>query len=190
MRNSKIEAGVKLILEGLGLDINDPNFKDTPVRVRKAYSEIFEGLYDSEDNIKEILSKTFPSDFSQMIIVKNIRVFSMCPHHLLPVDYTVSVAYLPEDEKGKVLGLSKLPRLVRLLARRPVLQEQFTEEITERLLSIEGVKGAGCIVNGIHYCMLMRGINQTEAATLTSSLKGSFLDDSKTRNEFNFLVKQ
>jgi GTP cyclohydrolase I len=187
MKPELIKQGMSLMLEGLELDPTDENFRDTPNRVKRAYQEIFSGLDNTDEQIKKILSTKFPSKFSQMIIVKDIHVFSMCPHHFLPVDYTVSVAYLPSED-GTVLGISKLPRLIEVLAKRPVLQEQFTEDITTHLMSLDGVRGAGCIVRGMHYCMLMRGIKQTEAATITSSLKGVFLDDIKTRNEFNFLV--
>lgn len=189
MDHSKIEKGVSLILDGLGVNSDDLNFKDTPSRVARAYQEILGGMENTEKQIKEILSSSFPSEFSQMVLLNNIRAFSFCPHHLLPVDYQVTVAYIP-SENGEVLGISKLGRLVTTLAKRPVLQEQLTEDITKHLMGIKGVVGAGCVVKGIHYCMVMRGAKQSEAVTITSSLKGSILTDEKARNEFTFLSNE
>ena len=135
-----IQAGMGVILKGMahkyGLDTTDINFKDTPARVSRMYDEIFSGIQDTDRQIQDILNSSFPSDYDQMILLRDVEVFSMCPHHFLPVHYHISVAYVP-SEKGYVLGLSKLARLVEVLAKRPVLQEQLTKDIAEHLIKAE-----------------------------------------------------
>lgn len=179
-----IKYGMGCILEGLkrkfGLDIADQHFIDTPARVSRAYDEIFDGLRDTDSRVAKILSTAFKSDMDQMIVVKDIHVFSMCPHHMLPTEMYVDVAYMPN---GYVLGLSKLPRLVEILAKRPVIQEQLTEEITKYLMSIKA-SGAAARVRGQHFCMRMRGVRKSEAVMVTTSVLGDFRDDQPTRNEF------
>lgn len=191
-----IEAGMHLILLGLqqrfGLDIDDPNFADTPKRVSRMYDEIFSGVKDTEEQVKTILASSFPSNYDQMILVRDIETFSMCPHHFLPVHYHISVAYIPAGDakgSGKVLGISKLARLVEILAKRPVLQEQLTDDITRYLMTLKGCRGAACIVKGTHYCMVMRGVKKPTATTITSSLKGVFLDKPEARQEFLELTR-
>jgi GTP cyclohydrolase IA len=166
-----------------GLNITDPNFKETPERIARAYSEIFSGLRDTDKKIDKILSTAFPCQSDSMVLVRDIEVFSMCPHHFLPVEMTVHVAYLP-GRNGKVLGLSKLPRLVELMAARPVLQEQLGCDVTKALCELPHCLGAGCVVHGKHYCMAMRGVKQRKAITTTSSLRGLFKEDATVRQEF------
>jgi GTP cyclohydrolase I len=194
--NDLIQVGMKLILEGLnekfGLDLKDPNFTDTPKRVSRMYDEIFSGIKDTEEQVKAILASSFPSNYDQMILVRDIETFSMCPHHFLPVHYHISVAYIPAGDpkcSGKVLGISKLARLAEILAKRPVLQEQLTEDITRHLMTLEGCRGAACIVKGTHYCMVMRGVKKPSATTITSSLKGVFFDKPEARQEFLELAR-
>lgn len=186
--NDVIEYGMACILEGLhrkfGLDTNNQHFVDTPQRVSRAYDEIFAGLKDTDKQVAKILSTAFISEMNQMIVVKDIHVFSMCPHHFLPVEMYVDVAYIPE---GRVLGLSKLPRLVEVLAKRPVIQEELTEEITKHLMSIgtgRKAPGAAARVRGQHFCMRMRGVKKSEAVMVTTSVTGAFKNDQSTRNEF------
>jgi len=182
--NDIIKEGMECILEGLkrkfGLDISGQHFIDTPGRVSRAYDEIFSGLQDTEKQIKDILSTAFKSDMDQMIVIKDIHVFSMCPHHFLPVEMYVDVAYIPN---GYVLGLSKIPRLVEVLAKRPVIQEQVTEEITKYLMSIKAL-GAAVRIKGQHFCMRMRGVKKSESIAVTTSVVGAFRDDISTRQEF------
>jgi len=189
----RIAEGTHLILQGLeiafGLDTTNPNFDGTPVRVAKAYRQIFGGLDRTEERIKKLLATSFPCEGDEMVLIRGIRVFSMCPHHLLPVAYHVDVAYIPSQD-GKVLGLSKLGRLVELLARRPVLQEQFTGDVTSALMTIPGCQGAACLVEGQHYCMIMRGAGQPDAVTVTSSVKGVFSEEDSTRAEFLELIRR
>lgn len=189
-----IEAGVRLILEGLrdelGLDTTDENFRDTPSRVLRMYREVLSGIRNTQGQVDAILASAFVCNNNNLILVKDIEVFSLCPHHLLPVHYKVQVAYIP---KGSVVGISKLARLVDVLAKRLVLQEQFVEDVTSSLMRIKGCLGAACVAEGIHYCMLMRGIRQSTAKTITSSLQGVFLKGDgheSARQELMGLIKQ
>jgi GTP cyclohydrolase I len=190
-KSDRIPTGMRLILMGLqdrfGL-VLDANFADTPERVSRMYDELFSGLRDTEKQVTEVLKSSFPAGYNQMIVTKDIEVFSMCPHHFLPVHYSVAIAYIPSP-MGEVLGLSKLARLVEILAKRPVLQEQLTEEIAVNLMRLRGCMGTACVVKGRHYCMIMRGVKQSEATTITSSLKGVFFDEPMARQEFMGLLK-
>jgi GTP cyclohydrolase I len=185
-----IEKGMHLILRGLkkefGLKINDQHFLDTPKRVSRAFAEIFEGVRDTEEQVNSILSTAFEDDTDEMIIVNGIHVFSMCPHHFLPVELYMSIAYIPN---GKILGISKLARLAEILARRPVVQEQLTYEITECLKKINP-RGAAAYVEGQHFCMRMRGIRKSESVTVTTSVIGAFKEDQATRSEFLSLIQK
>jgi GTP cyclohydrolase I len=180
---NKVAEGVTLVMEGLGLDLNDPNLEHTPERVARSYRELFAGLDNVDDQICQILARTFPCDHQQMIVAQDVEVFSLCPHHLLPVHYKITVGYLP-GEGGQVIGLSKLARLTKLLAARPVLQEAMVNDITDALMEIPGCAGSACVARGAHYCMRMRGVNQPDVAVVTSSLRGSFLEDNMVRSEF------
>ncbi|PJE81152.1 GTP cyclohydrolase I FolE [Candidatus Pacearchaeota archaeon CG10_big_fil_rev_8_21_14_0_10_32_42] len=172
-----IEKSFRDIMEkGLGLDMNDENFKDSPKRFAKSYSEIFSGLMDSEREVHEILDKSFPTKYNGMVLEKGITVFSMCPHHFLPIRYEVSIAYIPN---GRALGLSKLARIIKLMAKMPCLQEDFTERIVNEIEDHIKPLGVICVVNGAHYCMRMRGIEQKDSWTTTSSVRGVF----KTKDE-------
>jgi GTP cyclohydrolase I len=150
----------------------------------RAYQEIFAGL-DERNTVEEMLKSVFPCEHQQMILVKHVEVFSMCPHHLLPVRYDITAGYLPGPGiRAKVLGLSKLARITKLLAARPVLQEQVVNDIANTLMRIPECRGAGCIATGEHYCMRMRGVNQSGSIVVTSALRGEFLSDSMVREEF------
>lgn len=185
---SNVEKGMHLILKGLeldfGLDLSDENFKDTPKRVARAYAEIFAGVKDTDKQIAAVLGSSFPCETHDMVIAKDVRVYSMCPHHFLPVEYKVSIGYIPGS---RVLGISKLARIAEIFAKRPVLQEQFTQDIVDALMSID-CSGAMCMVEGRHFCMIMRGVQQTGSATITSAIKGAFAD-AATRAEFMSLIK-
>lgn len=191
---SRMQFAAEILLEAfsseLGLDLNDVNFKDTPARMARMYKEIFSGVKDTQSQVDAILNSAFPCDNNQLILMKDIDVYSMCPHHLLPVHYNIHVAYIPGKD---VVGLSKLVRLVELLAKRPVLQEQLVEDVSTNLMKIDGAVGAACIAEGVHLCMAMRGIKK-HAKTVTSSLKGVFLEggDAKAqqaRQELMSLLK-
>lgn len=183
MDSDLIRTGVENILRGLGRDLSDPNFRETPDRVVRAYRELFAGLDDYEKQVAETLSKTFPCTHSQMVVIRGIQVFSYCPHHLLPVAYSVTVGYMPGESEGSVVGISKPVRLVEIAARRPVLQETMVNDITEALMRIPGCAGSACVAEGEHSCMRMRGVRQ-HSTVVTSSLRGVFLEDPTIRAEF------
>ena len=186
--NSMAE-GIKILLNGLqeelGMDIDNENFRETPERVAKAYLEILSGEKDTAKQIEEILKKSFPSQYRGMVIGSNIQVYSMCPHHLLPVSYVVNVGYIPGE---KVIGASKLSRLVDVLAKRAVLQEDFTRDIVGWLGAIEP-EGAIAQVYGKHLCMGCRGIKQPQSSLITSEIRGAF-EKKEAREEFAMLVAE
>lgn len=185
---SHVERGMHYILKGLkqdfGLDLTDVNFKDTPKRVARAYYEIFEGVRDTKKQVEEVLSSRFPFAEHDLVVANDITVYSMCPHHFLPVEYKVHVGYVPN---GFALGISKLSRLAEILAARPVLQETFTREVVDALEEI-GAVGAMCVAEGRHFCMIMRGVRQPSSVTVTSAVRGVFATDPKSRAEFLRLI--
>jgi GTP cyclohydrolase IA len=183
-----IEKNFKEILEeGLKLDINDPNLIETPKRVALSYKEIFSGLRNREEDIEDLFSKCFMSDYKGIIAEKNIVVFSMCPHHFLPIRYDVALGYIPGN---CTLGLSKLARLVELVAKKPILQEDFTKEIVELIDKHIEPLGVICEVKGAHYCMQMRGAKQKDAVTITSEAKGVFLSKQEMELKFYNLINE
>ena len=182
-----IKRGFIEILKALQIDIADENFKDTPKRVANAYLEIFEGLQPyAKEELNNHLSITFPCLYDDMILVKDIICWSMCPHHFLPVKYSIDLAYIPTD---KVLGISKLPRAAILLAKRPVLQEQLTNDIANFILKNTNPAGVAIRVTGQHLCMQMRGVKATGSDTVTSGMFGIFKEQPATRAEFMRLVR-
>jgi GTP cyclohydrolase I len=187
----KIQEGTYLMLQGLadyiGIDPEDENFKDTPSRVARSYEEIFAGGADTEKQIANILKTGFPGEgYDEIILVKGIKTFSMCPHHFLPVEYDIDIAYIP-GEDNIVLGISKLPRIAQILSKRPVLQESLTKDIGEALQAIKPL-GVAVRVSGIHYCMRMRGV-KVQSATITSYVTGCFREKPEARAEFFNLIK-
>jgi len=182
-KDEQIIQGWKLILDGLRLDLKDANFKGTPERILRSYYEIFQGI-DSEEEIKKLFLTSFPSNYKGMVIVDNIKCFSQCPHHFQTVEYNVHVGYISEN---KMIGISKLPRLVQLLARRPILQETFTEDISKILMANLKAEGVMVMVYGKHNCMRTRGIEKPDSVTITSSIKGIF-EEHVVREEFMSLV--
>lgn len=186
---SDVERGMYYILKGLrdelGLDVTTEHFKDTPKRVARAYAEIFSGVQDTEQQVQSILSTSFSSDLDDMMVVRDIEVFSMCPHHFLPVVYKIDIGYLPN---GQILGLSKLPRVAEILAKRPVVQEDLAIDIADALMSIQP-KGVGVRIQGCHFCMGMRGVKKPGSSAITSAMRGAFLHDPSVRQEFISLCK-
>jgi GTP cyclohydrolase IA len=182
-----VEEGWADILISLGIDLTDPNFFDTPKRVAKSYSELLYGLFPAaKKEIETQLSITFPCDYKGMIIIDNIHTWSFCPHHMLPVSYTINIGYIPD---GVVLGASKLPRLATLLSKRPVLQEDLTQDIVEHLQKVAKPKGVICTVHGKHLCMSSRGIKQENSSMITSSVTGIFLtNEGDCKEEFFTLL--
>lgn len=178
MNHSQIEQGVRLILKGLNCDTRDPNFAETPERVARAYHELFNG--NGEDNEYA----TFAETYADFILLRRHVLWSLCPHHLLPVRFLCSIAYIPN---GKVLGLSKLARVLSDCNNGPVLQEAFTREAVSRLENIVHCQGAACYVEGTHGCMQIRGVKSGGDVT-TSSFSGTFRSDLVLQQRFFQLI--
>ncbi|MEM4717545.1 MAG: GTP cyclohydrolase I FolE [Desulfurococcaceae archaeon] len=162
----KIKMGVRLILEGLGLDLDNENFKETPERVADFFEEFITPKLSDED-YKYFTSK------GDLVIVRDITAYTLCPHHLLPVVYRIHVAYIPRDQ---VIGVSKLVRVIYDEARRITIQEEFTNNVASRIKMITGSDDVMVVVRGIHYCMRMRGVKSPDAEVLTSAIRGKFKD--------------
>lgn len=175
---NKIEQAVKLLLEGIGEDIDREGLKDTPERVARMYEEIYGGL---EEDAAIHLSKTFTSTSSDMVIEKDITFYSTCEHHLLPFFGVVHVAYIPD---GKVVGLSKLARTVEVYARRPQIQEQMTGQIANAIMDNLKPKGVMVMIEAEHMCMSMRGIKKPGSRTVTFCALGEFKDNDKAKKIF------
>jgi GTP cyclohydrolase I len=185
----KLEAAYANILETLG-DLgypvdSDDNFTDTSARAARAMLELIRPTDEIRAEVDQMLARTFPASYDEMVISKHNISFGMCPHHLLPVIYRISVAYLPGQ---RVLGISKLSRLSHILSRRPVLQEDLTHELAEILFSRLETRGSAAYVEGLHLCMAARGIQAHEARVVTSAVRGVFRDLPATRQEFLDLV--
>ncbi len=185
----KLEEGYRKILEAIDLMgypvKTDDNFAETSGRAARAMSELIKPTCEINEEIDLMLSRTFPARYDEMVISKYNISFGMCPHHLLPVIYRISVAYLPGS---RVLGISKLSRLVQLLARRPVLQEDLTHELAQILFERLETRGSAAYIEGLHLCMAARGIEAHEARVVTSGVRGVFRDSPATRQEFLDLV--
>ena len=179
--------GYTKILEGigaLGFDIKDDNFAETAARAAKGLHELVHDQATARAEVDALLAKTFPAKYTEMVISKHNTAFGVCPHHLLPVIYRVSLAYIPTD---KVLGLSKLSRLARLVARGPRLQEDLTHELADILHVQLASQGSAVYIEGLHMCMAARGVGAHEARLVTSGVRGVFLELA-TREEFLGLV--
>ncbi|MBT0879428.1 GTP cyclohydrolase I FolE [Campylobacter sp. RM12640] len=175
---------IKNLLIKIGENPNREGLVKTPERVQKSYEFLCSGY---TKNPKEILNEAiFNTDNNEMVLVKDIDFYSLCEHHLLPFFGKVHIAYIPN---GKVVGLSKLPRLVEVYSRRLQIQEQLCEQISLALYEILKPKGVAVTIEAEHLCMQMRGIQKVNSKTITSSLKGIFLSDERTRKEFYSLIK-
>jgi GTP cyclohydrolase I len=179
--------GYEKIIEGigkLGFDVGDPNFEDTAKRAAKGLHELIHDQKQVKPAVEELLAKTFPAKYTEMVISKHNTAFGVCPHHLLPVIYRISMAYIPTQ---KVLGLSKLSRLARMIARGPRLQEDLTHELADILHLQLQSQGSAVYIEGLHMCMAARGVGAHEARLVTSGVRGVFLELA-TREEFIKLV--
>jgi GTP cyclohydrolase I len=179
--------GYDKILAGLGVlgyKVDDENFSGTAVRAAKGFHELVLGETCVRTEISALLAKTFPAKYGEMVISKGNTAFGVCPHHLLPVVYRISLAYIPTR---KVLGLSKISRLARLMARGPRLQEDLTHELAMILHEQLDSQGSAVYVEGLHLCMAARGVGAHEARLVTSAVRGVFLELA-TREEFIKLV--
>ncbi|QKF63979.1 GTP cyclohydrolase I FolE [Campylobacter corcagiensis] len=179
----KFENLVRQMLEILGEDTDRDGLKKTPQRVYKAMKFLTSG-YDMDP--KTVLNDAlFDSTNNEMVLIKDIEFYSMCEHHLLPIIGRVHVAYIPN---GKVVGLSKIPRMVNIFARRLQIQEQLTEQIANAIQEVIKPRGVGVVVEARHMCMEMRGVEKINSTTTTSALRGGFISDARTRKEFFSLI--
>lgn len=179
-----MEHHFKKIIELIGEDAEREGLKNTPKRAADALSFLTQGYNQSIEEI--VNSAIFETDNDEMIIVKNIELYSLCEHHLLPFLGKCHVAYLP---KGKIVGLSKIARIVDMFARRLQVQEKLTKQIAEIVLQITQASGVGVIIEAQHLCMMMRGVEKQNSIMTTSVMLGSFRKDRRTRGEFLSLVK-
>ena len=182
-QNKKFENAVQQMMLHVGENPEREGLRDTPARVRKAYEFIYGGY---KEDPKEILQKAlFSTSNEEMVLVKNIEFYSTCEHHLLPIIGRVHVAYIPN---GKVVGLSKIPRVVNVFARRMQIQEQLTEQIADAIMDTIEPKGVAVVISARHMCMEMRGVEKINSTTTSSALRGLFKKNEKTRSEFFSLI--
>jgi GTP cyclohydrolase I len=179
----RIRRAVREILAAVGEDPDREGLLETPDRVARMYAEVFSGLHTEP---RDYLKKTFTQKYDEMVLVRDIRYESFCEHHLLPFTGVAHVAYIPN---GKVVGLSKIPRVVDALARRPQLQERLTEELAELLMTELGAKGVAVIMEGSHSCMTIRGVHKPGATFVTSAMRGLFKERLATRAEVLSLIQ-
>ena len=185
MNEERVRAAVELMLAEMGEDPTREGLLRTPDRVAKALKFLTSGYDTDVDTV--VNDALFTVDYSEMVIVKDIDFYSLCEHHLLPFFGKCHVAYLPRD---KVIGLSKIPRLVEVFSRRLQVQERFTNQIAETVSAILDPLGVGVVVEATHLCMLMRGVEKQNSVALTSAMLGAFQTDARTRMEFLELLKR
>lgn len=181
---SKIKTAYESILQEIGEDLQRDGLIDTPERASKAMEFLTHGYNQTLDEV--VNNAIFESDSDEMVIVRDIEMYSLCEHHMLPFIGKCHVAYLP---KGRVIGLSKIARIVDMYARRLQIQENLTKQIADAVNSVTGGLGVGVIVEAQHMCMMMRGVGKQNSSMTTSSMLGRFRTDINTRNEFLTLAK-
>ena len=179
-----LEKAYLEILENIGEDPERDGLKRSPERMAKAIRFLTRGY--QEDPAQLLRAALFQVDYDEMVIVKDIEMFSLCEHHMLPFFGKVHVAYLP---KGKVIGLSKIPRLVDVFARRLQVQERLTKQIADAIQDAIDPIGVGVVIEARHLCMMMRGVEKQHSATVTSSMLGAFRNEHETREEFLSLIR-
>ena len=182
-KQEEFENAVTKVLELLGEDPKREGLLKTPSRVAKAWEFLTEGYHEDP---KEILNQAlFTSSNDEMVVVRDIEFYSTCEHHMLPIIGRVHVAYIPD---GKVVGLSKIPRIVNVFARRLQIQEQMTEQIADAIADTINPKGVAVVVHARHMCMEMRGVQKINSTTVSSALRGLFKSDQRTRSEFYNII--
>jgi GTP cyclohydrolase I len=184
INQEKIAAAVRMMLEAIGEDPEREGLRDTATRVAKMYADIFQGLYE---NPRDHLTVLFDEQHDEMVVVKDVPFYSMCEHHLLPFQGRAHVGYIP---RGKVVGLSKIVRVVEAFARRPQVQERLTSQIADLLMDALDAQGVAVVVEASHTCMTMRGVKKPGSNVVTSAMRGAFKDNQATRSEFMSLVLQ
>lgn len=176
----RAEAAVRELLIAIGEDPERDGLRDTPRRVAKAYAELLAGM---DQDPRDVLTATFDVGHEELILVKDIEVWSMCEHHLVPFVGMAHVGYIPR-EGGHVTGLSKIARLVDVYARRPQVQERLTTEIADALVDVLEPRGVIVVIDAEHLCMSLRGVRATGSRTVTSTLQGLLREDARSRQEF------
>jgi GTP cyclohydrolase I len=180
----RIEKAVREILYAIGEDPDRDGLLDTPARVARAMAEQYSGLGQTPE---DVLTKVFDVDHDEMVLVRDIEVYSTCEHHLVPFHGVAHVGYIP-NQRGEVTGLSKLARLVDVFARRPQVQERMTSQIADALMRVLEPRGVIVVVEAEHLCMTMRGVRKPGAKTVTSAVRGDFRTSDKTRSEAMALI--
>ncbi len=181
----KLEQIVHQLLKELGEDPAREGLVNTPHRVAKALAFLTSGY--QKDIEKELNGAIFNEKYSEMVIVKDVDFFSMCEHHMLPFFGRVHVAYIPN---GKIIGLSKIPRIIEIFGRRLQVQERMTQQIADTLYDALNPLGVGVVIEARHMCMMMRGVEKQNSVATTSAMLGAFRDDDKTRQEFLTLIER
>ncbi len=180
----RVEAAVRELLIGVGENPDRDGLKATPARVARAYAEVFAGLFvDPED----VLQTTFDENHEELVLVKDIALYSTCEHHLVPWHGTAAVGYIPGPE-GRITGLSKLARLVDVYARRPQVQERLTGQVADAVMRRLEPQGVIVVIQAEHLCMAMRGVRKPGSLTMTSAVRGIFKEDHRTRAEALSLI--
>ncbi|MGI8899987.1 MAG: GTP cyclohydrolase I FolE [Nocardioides sp.] len=179
----RAEAAVRELLVAVGEDPDREGLRDTPARVGRAYQELFSGMRQSAD---EVLTTTFDLGHDELILVRDIELWSMCEHHLVPFTGVAHIAYIP-NEQGRITGLSKLARLIDVFAKRPQVQERLTTQVADSLMRILEPRGVLVVIEAEHLCMTMRGVKKPGSKTITSAVRGS-LRDAVTRAEAMSLI--
>lgn len=180
----RVAAAIRELLVAIGEDPDRPGLAETPVRMARAYAEMFTGLHGDP---RDVVTTVFDEGHDEVVLVKDIPLYSLCEHHLLPFVGQAHVGYLP-NEAGEITGLSKLPRLVDLYARRPQVQERLTTQIADALEDRLKPRGVIVVLEAEHLCMTMRGVRKPGARTLTSAVRGAFRDSPSTRAEAMSLI--
>ena len=179
----KIKRAVHDILTAIGEDPSREGIKETPRRIAEMYAEVFSGM---KEDPRDVLSVGFEEGHNEMVILKDIPFYSMCEHHLLPFYGMVHIGYIP---KGRVVGASKLGRVVEILAKRPQLQERLTTQIADTIVEALQPQGVAVVIEAEHLCMTMRGVKKPGSNIVTSAMRGSFRTRAVTRAEFLSLIK-
>jgi GTP cyclohydrolase I len=175
----EIPEAIRTLLAEVGEDPDRPGLVGTPDRVRRMYAELTEGYRTDPETV--LNSATFEVDYDEMVVVRDIEFFSLCEHHLLPFFGRAHVGYLP---RGRIIGLSKIPRVVDMYAHRLQVQERLTHQVAGFLMERLRPKGVACVIEATHLCTVMRGVRKQEATMVTSSMLGTFRADPRTRSEF------
>jgi len=179
----RIRRAVREILLAIGEDPEREGLRETPQRVARMYAEVFQGLHQDP---RVHLRTLFTQKYDEMVVVKDIHFDSFCEHHLMPFSGRAHVGYLPN---GKVVGLSKIPRVIDVLSRRPQMQERLTEEVADLLMKELGARGVGVVMEANHTCMTVRGVRKADSAFVTSAMRGAFRERPATRAEFLALIQ-